>query len=452
MLDLKLIRTEPETARKGLKDRGGRYLPALEEVLRLDEKRRAALREAEVLLGDRKTLSKKIEGLIRERKIDMKAVKASGKDMTTAVAEGGYLGPEDSARLREIGERLPEAEKAAKELDAQVEQLLLGLPNLPHATSPIGASEADNPVVEEHAEKKRALDFPPKDHQALGEALGILDVETAGRLSGARFAILKGAGARLERALGQFLLDLATRERGYQEAATPYLVTAETLTGTGQLPKFEEDQYKTAPDGLYLVPTAEVTLTNLHRGETIDEKRLPLKYAALTACFRREAGSYGKDTRGLIRQHQFNKVELVWLTRPEDSMDALKRLVEDASECLRRLEIPYRVIELCTADIGFSSAKTFDIEVWMPGENRWREISSCSNCLDFQARRIGTRVRRPDGKTEPVHTLNGSGVAVGRLFAAVMENYQRKDGSIEIPTALRPHFGADAITAEGRKS
>ena len=445
MHDLKTLRTEPDKARQGFMNRGGRYVTALEEVLRLDQERRALLTEAEGLQAERKTLSKKIEALIRDKKIDLKAVKASGKDMAAVVAEGNYLGPQESGRLLFIGEHLPALERQAKEAEAVVERLVLGLPNLPHPTCPVGKSPEDNPVVEVREEAKRSFAFAPQDHQAVAEGLGIVDFEAAGRLSGARFAVLKGAGARLERCLGQFMLDLATRENGYLEVAPPYLVTADVLTGTGQLPKFEEDQYKTAPDGLYLIATSEIPLTNLQRAATADEKTLPLKYTALTPCFRREAGSYGKDTRGLIRQHQFNKVELVWITRPEDSMAALERLVKDAAEPLRRLEIPYRVIELCTADIGFSAAKTFDIEVWMPGENRWREISSCSNCGDFQARRMGARVRRADGKSEFVHTLNGSGVAVGRLFAAVLENFQRGDGSLEIPQALRERFGADEI-------
>jgi seryl-tRNA synthetase len=308
---------------------------------------------------------------------------------------------------------------------------------------PVGKDAADNVEVRRVGEP-RIFGFTPKAHWDLGPELGILDFERAARISGARFAVYWDMGARLERALIQFMLDLHTRERGYREVIPPYLVTAETLTGTGQLPKFESDLFKTSAGerSLYLIPTAEVPLTNLHRGEILDAAELPKKFVAMTPCFRSEAGSYGKDVRGLIRQHQFHKVELVKLTTPETSMDELEGMVADAEEVLKRLALPYRVIVLSTGDMGFAAAKTYDIEVWLPGQQAYREISSCSNCTDFQARRASLRYR-PDGKGKPrfVHTLNGSGLAVGRTLIAVLENYQQQDGSVVVPEALRPYMG-----------
>ncbi|MBI4056850.1 MAG: serine--tRNA ligase [Elusimicrobia bacterium] len=411
MLDQKLLRSEPEKVRKGIQNRGGRYLPALEELFKKDAARAGLLKEVENLRAKLNELSKK-------RAVE--EAKQAKADLQKKEAE---LSP----------------------LENEARHLSLGLPNLPHPSVPLGKSAEENRMLRENTSFRRAMDFKPKDHQDLGQALGILDFEAAGKLAGARFVVLKGAGAQLERALIQFMLDTHIREHGYTEIFPPYLVSGEMLTGTGQLPKFEEDLYRVQGENLYLIPTAEVPLTNLHREETLAEEKLPIQYTAHTASFRQEAGSYGKDTRGLIRNHQFNKVELVWIAGPDKSMEALETLTRHAEEILKRLEIPYRVLELCTGDLGFASCKTYDLEVWMPGENRWREISSCSNCWDFQARRMNTRYK---GKTGSgfVHTLNGSGVAVGRLFAAILENYQQKDGTIQIPQALKGYFPEPTIS------
>lgn len=427
MLDIKLIRSNPDKVRDGIKDRGGRYLPALEELIVKDRQYKTSLSEAETLRARRNELAAEINKL-KSRKED----EAAAKMMKEA---------------NEIKEKMQEAEEKLSAVKKEVEDLLLGLPNLPHESVVKGLTPEENRVVREHSFSKRQFSFKPLDHQSVGENLGILDFETAGKLSGSRFALLKGAGAKLERSLIQFMLDIHTGENGYKEIFPPFIVTGETMTGTGQLPKFEEDLYKLAGEiPMYLIPTAEVPLTNMYRGETLREKELPMKLTAYTACFRQEAGSYGKDTRGLIRNHQFNKVELVRFSKPEDSMNALEELTKDAETILARLEIPYRVLELCTGDMGFASCKTYDLEVWMPGENRFREISSCSNCWDFQARRMNTRFKRnAGGAPEFVHTLNGSGVAVGRTFAAILENYQSEDGSVSIPKTLQPYMGTDVI-------
>jgi seryl-tRNA synthetase len=325
------------------------------------------------------------------------------------------------------------------------------LPNLPHATVPVGKSAGDNVEVRKHGQP-RTFDFEPKAHWDLGPALGIIDFERATRIAGARFSILSGAGARLERALINFMLDLHTRDHGYREIEPPFLVNAAALVGTGNLPKFEADLFKIAGDwDLYLVPTAEVPLTNLHRGEILDGRELPIRYTAYTPCFRSEAGSYGQDVRGLIRQHQFDKVELVKVTTPEQSYQELESLTANAEEVLKRLELPYRTVLLCTGDIGFAAAKTYDIEVWLPSQNTYREISSCSNTEAFQARRANIKFRAGGtGKAEFVHTLNGSGLAVGRTLIAILENYQQKDGSVTIPPALRPYMdGREAIGPKG---
>ena len=428
MLDIKLLRADPEKARASMADRGARYLPALEQVLEKDAVYRAALAEIEALRSRRNEVSKKIQ-----------VAKASGDEAAAQAAMAEANAAKEAVKARE--------ENTAA-LEAELNALLLSVPNLPHESVCKGGGPDDNKVVFEDISAKREFSFKPLDHHAVGEKLGILDFETATKLSGSRFALLKGQGARLERALTQLMLDTHTGEHGYTEIFPPFLVTPETMTGTGQLPKFEEDLYKIASvPPLYLIPTAEVPLTNLHRGEILKEEDLPKRYTAYTACFRQEAGTYGKDTRGLIRNHQFNKVELVWLTRPEESMAALEKLRADAEKILDLLRIPYRVLELCTGDMGFSSVKTYDLEVWMPGEDKFREISSCSNCWDFQARRMNTRFKRADGKkTEFVHTLNGSGLAVGRTFAAVLENYQNEDGSVTVPEVLRSYMGADKIS------
>jgi seryl-tRNA synthetase len=422
VLDLKLIRSDAARVRAGLESRSGRYLPAFEQLQIESSKHLDLLKRVEGLRADQNKLSAEI-GLAKKSGQSSDELRANADSLKKAMAD---------------------LEVQLKSVQHEMDQMLLSIPNLPHESVPGGKTPEENKELRRSGEP-RAFAFKPKDHQALGEALGILDLETAGRMSGSRFSILKGRGARLERAIVQFMLDLHTREHGYLEISPPLLVSSETLTGTGQLPKFEEDQYKTAPDGLYLIPTAEVPLTNLHRGEILEESRLPTQYAAATPCFRREAGSYGKDTRGLIRQHQFQKVELVWLAKPEQSFELLEKLTRHAEAVLERLELPHRVIELCTGDLGFSAAKTYDLEVWMPGEARWREVSSCSNCTDFQARRMSTRFKRAQGKPELVHTLNGSGVAAGRVFAAVLENGQQIDGSIAIPEALRSYTGFDRI-------
>ena len=368
--------------------------------------------------------------------LDIKLIRSNPEKVKAAMAEAAAAKEAVKAR-----------EENTAALERELNALLLSVPNLPDPSVLKGGGPQDNKVAAEYLSDKREFGFKPLDHHSVGEKLGILDFAAATKLSGSRFALLKGQGARLERCLIQLMLDLHTIEHGYTEIFPPFLVTPETMTGTGQLPKFEEDLYKiSAEPPMYLIPTAEVPLTNMYRGDILKEDDLPKRFAAYTVCFRQEAGSYGKDTRGLIRNHQFNKVELVWLTRPEDSAAALEKLRADAEKILQVLKIPYRVLELCTGDIGFSSAKTYDLEVWMPGEGVFREISSCSNCGDFQARRMNTRFKRAEGgKTEFVHTLNGSGLAVGRTFAAILENYQQEDGSVVVPEALRKYMGTDII-------
>ncbi len=412
------------------------HLPALETALRhrnatvdlalfrrLDDARRAALREVEALKARRNNASEEIARLKKEK-----------KDAQGLIDE-----------MRALGDRVKELDTRTAEAEAGLEALLLTIPNLPHDSVPVGGSSEDNSEVRRWGTPK-SFDFEPQAHWDLGVRLGILDFERAARITGARFTVYFGAGARLERALINFMLDLHTKENGYVEVWPPLMVNAKAMTGTGQLPKFEEDLFKIEKAGYYLIPTAEVPLTNLHREEILDGGRLPISYTAFTPCFRSEAGSYGKDVKGLIRQHQFNKVELVKLTGPEESYEALERLTRDAETVLQRLDLPYRVVALCTADLGFASAKTYDIEVWLPSFKTYREISSCSNCVDFQARRAAIRFRRgPGGRTELVHTLNGSGLAVGRTLVAILENHQRRDGSVAIPPALQPYFGAAEI-------
>ena len=430
MNDMNAIRKDPDRARTGIKNRGGRYSPALEALIKLDVDHRELLKKVEELRAKRNAASQAV-GKAKAQKNE---------------AEASRL----MAEVIQLKEDMAGQEEALAGLTAKFKEAALGLPNTPHPSVPVGASEADNPAVR-CGPAPKALDFKPLDHQTFGEKRGLLDSAAATKLSGARFSLWRGAGARLMRSIISFQLDLHTQEHGYQEAWVPSLVRPEILEGTGQLPKFAADLYKIAAtegektETLYLIPTAEVPLTNLVRDQILPEASLPIKLTAYTPCFRQEAGSYGKDVRGLIRNHQFDKVELVWVTKPEDSLAALESLTGHAEEVLKRLELPYRVIELCTADIGFAACKTYDLEVWMAGEGRFREISSCSDCWDFQARRMNTRVRRADKTVEPVHTLNGSGVAVGRLFAAILEYYQQKDGSLVIPKALVPYFGAESI-------
>ncbi len=432
MLDINALRKDPAAARKGLQDRGGRYLPALEELLALDGDYRRKLSEVEAVRAQRNAASQQI-GKAKAAKDE-----AGAQKLMAEVA--GF-----KTRMAALEEQLEPLAKKTRELS-------LSIPNIPHESVAVGRDETQNREVR-RVGQPRTFDFAPKDHVTLGEEkLGLFSTAQGARLAGSRFALWSGAGARLMRAIVNFQLDLHAKA-GYVEVHPPLLVKPEILEGTGQLPKFEADLYKTSTaDGekaqdLFLIPTAEVPLTNLVRESILPaDKPLPLKYAAYTPCFRQEAGSYGKDVRGLIRNHQFDKVELVWITKPEDSLDALERLTGDAEAVLKALELPYRVVLLCTGDIGFSSRKTYDIEVWIPSEKRYREISSCSDCGDFQARRMEARFKREaKSPTEYLHTLNGSGVAVGRLFVAILENFQQKDGSILVPKALSPYFGADRI-------
>jgi seryl-tRNA synthetase len=430
MIDPKLFRSDPDRVRQAVESRGGRYLPALEEVLAAEGELRAVLAEVEPLRARRNQAAEEVGRLKREKK-DASALLKDMEDLKI---------------------RLKALEEKTAGLEAKVQAGLLGLPNIPHESVPPGKTPADNREVRRWGTPP-VFAFKPKDHQELGESLGLMDFARAAKLSGARFALLTGVGARLERALINFMLDLHTEAHGYTEVFPPFLVTRRTMTGTGQLPKFEEELYATPEDDLFLIPTAEVPLTNLFRDEVLDDALLPRALCAATACFRREAGSYGKDTRGLTRNHQFNKIELVRFARPEDALKELETLMGHAEEVLRRLGLPYRVLELCAGDLGFSAAKTYDLEVWAPGENggrgQWREISSCSTFTDFQSRRMGIRLKRADGARAFVHTLNGSGVAVGRTMAALLENYQREDGAVDVPEALRPYLKSDRLLPDG---
>ena len=420
MLDLRLIRTEPEAVARGLAARGGAEL--VTQLLTVDATRRRLLKEAEDLKALRNRASEAI-GQARRR----------GEDASA-----------EQARMREVGDRIKALDGEVNAADDEIARLLLQIPNLPHPSVPVGASAEDNAEVRRWG-TPREFPFTPKTHDELGEHLGLLDFARAAKIAKSRFTVLWGAAARLERALTQLMLDLHTREHGYTEVWAPHLVSGQTMLGTGQLPKFEEQLFKTQePDEnrtLYLIPTAEVPLTALHGEEFLPERTLPRRYVAFTPCYRREAGTYGQDTRGMLRQHQFDKVELVKLTTPAQSYDELESMVRNAEEVLRRLEIPYRVVLLCTGDMGFNAAKTYDIEVWLPGQGKYREISSCSNCEAFQARRANVRYRpEGGGKADYCHTLNGSGLAVGRTLIAVLENYQEADGTVTIPPALRPYM------------
>ncbi|MHB0869349.1 MAG: serine--tRNA ligase [Chloroflexota bacterium] len=416
MLSLQFIRDHPDEVRESLRKR--HESAPVDEILDLDVRRRQLLQQLESMRAEQNRASGEI---------------ARVKDKSTVA--------DRIAELRQLSQRIKELEPTIKEIDERLEQLLLLVPNIPDESVPEGKDDTENVVVRSWGEP-RNFDFEPLPHWEIGERLGMMDFERAAKISGARFGILKGLGARLERALISFMLDLHTSEHGYQEIYPPYLVRRECMVGTGQLPKFEEDAYRTDPDDLFLVPTAEVPVTNMHRDEILEAGTLPLYYVAYTACFRREAGSAGRDTRGLIRVHQFDKVELVKFVEPSSSAEELEKLLANAEEVLRRLEIPYRVSMMCTGDVGFTAAKKYDPEAWMPGQGRYVEISSCSNFKDFQARRANVRYRpEAGGKAEFVHTLNGSGLAVGRTLAAVLENCQQADGSVVIPEALRPYLG-----------
>jgi seryl-tRNA synthetase len=423
MLDVKALREDLARVKERMATRGAAI--DWDAFLSLDRERRDALAQFERLKENKNRLSGEIGKL-----------KRSGVDAAALMRE-----------VEEVTERIRQAEPAVASAEGRFEAFMLSLPNLPHPAVTVGRDAKDNKEIRRWGEPT-AFDFPVKNHWEIGEELGILDFARAAKLAGARFALYKGAGARLERALINFMLDLHTAEHGYKEMLPPALANRTALTGTGNLPKFEEDLFRIESPELFLIPTAEVPLTNIHREEVLEREELPIKYTACTPCFRREAGSYGQDVRGLIRQHQFNKVELVKLSEPENSYDELEQMVQDAEEVLRRLRLPYRVIELCTADMGFAAAKTYDLEVWLPGQATYREISSCSNCEDFQARRAQIRYRKEKkGKPLFVHTLNGSGLAVGRTLVAVLENYQRRDGSVLIPEALRSYMaGLEKIT------
>jgi seryl-tRNA synthetase len=421
MHDFAFFRAHFDTLAQRLSTRGN--VPGLESFRDLDQRRRAAISESEQLKARRNAASTEIARLRRES-VDTSA---------------------QQQEVRQIGERIAALDEQVKALDESFRELLAGIPNVPHESVPVGPDASSNVEVRRVGEPRK-FDFEPKAHWDLGPALGILDLERAAKVTGARFAVYWDLGARLERALINFMLDVHTREHGYTEVLPPFLINSASLYGTGNLPKFAEDLFKCENTDFWLAPTAEVPVTNLFRDETLDAARLPVSLCAYTPCFRSEAGSYGRDVRGIIRQHQFQKVELVKFTQPEDSYGELEKLTADAEDILCRLGLPFRTVVLSTGDMGFSSAKTYDIEVWLPGQNDYKEISSCSNFESFQARRASIRFKGPKGKGEYVHTLNGSGLAVGRTWVAIIENYQRKDGSVVVPEALRPYLKADVIT------
>ena len=417
MLDLRFVRENIELLTEKMAERGETFDPV--EFLHWDGERKRLLQQLEALRAERNRVSGQVA-----------VFKKEGKDSKAEIA-----------KMKEVSDRIKELDEEVSKSECKLEEILLQLPNLPHPSVPPGRGSEDNQEVRRWGTPP-SFDFDPKPHWDLGDALAVIDFQRATKIAGARFPLLKGKGALLERALINFMLDLHTKEHGYTEIFPPLLVNRASMIGTGQLPKFEADLFRTEDD-LFLIPTAEVPVTNMHRDEILDGKELPLKYAAFTPCFRREAGSYGKDTRGLIRQHQFNKIELVKFTTPEDSYEELEKLLMDAEEVLQKLGIPYRVVVLCVGDLGFAAAKTYDVEVWLPSQQCYREISSCSNFEDFQARRAAIRYR-PDGKKgklEYVHTLNGSGLAVGRTLVAILENFQQEDGGVLIPEALQPYMG-----------
>jgi seryl-tRNA synthetase len=419
MYDLSYFRTHIDEIAARLATRGNAL--NLDQLRDLDARRRAEIGSAEDLKRRRNEMSEQIAQLKRQ----------------------GFETASQQAEVRAIAGHIAQHDDLAKTLDEQFRELLAGIPNTPHESVPVGRDSEDNKEVRRHGEPRR-FDFEPKAHWDLGPALGILDLERAGKITGARFALYWGMGARLERALINFMLDVHTRHHGYTEVLPPFMVNSQSLYGTGNLPKFKEDLFKCEGHDFWLIPTAEVPVTNIYRDETIDGDALPVRLCAYTPCFRSEAGSYGRDVRGIIRQHQFQKVELVKFTRPAESYDELDKLTADAEDILVRLGLPFRTVVLCTGDMGFSSAKTYDIEVWLPGQNGYKEISSCSNFEAFQARRAGIRFKSAK-KSEYAHTLNGSGLAVGRTWVAIIENYQQADGSVMIPEALRPYVGTDVI-------
>lgn len=422
MLDIKIVRENPEAVKQAMKNRNKDMDAQIDRLIALDEERRSVNARADSLKAEQNQASKQIPQLKKE-----------GGDVSALMD-----------RMKSISDEVKELNAHLSEMETEQRDILLSIPNIPHASVPIGKDDTDNMDMR-HFGEPTSFDFEPKPHWELGSALNILDPETAGKVTGARFHFYKGLGARLERSIINFFLNTHT-ENGYTEVLPPYMVNRASMTGTGQLPKFEEDAFKLANMDYFLIPTAEVPVTNMHRDEILDGTQLPICYCAYSACFRAEAGSAGRDTRGLIRQHQFNKVELVKFADPETSYDELEKLTADAERVLQLLGLPYRVVTLSTGDLGFSSAKTYDIEVWMPSYGRYVEISSCSNFEDFQARRASIRFKKDmKDKAQLVHTLNGSGVAVGRTVAAILENYQNADGSITVPEVLRPYMGCDVI-------
>jgi len=423
MLEAKYIRDHIDEVRQRLSLRGQNI--DLEQFVQIDGERRKAIQEWEKL----RALQKKVSDEVSKKKRE-------GQDGADLIAE-----------MKKVSQELKDLDGVVQEKEKGLNDFLLTVPNLPHATVPVGKDSSDNAEVRRWGEVPK-FGFEPKAHWDIGEELGILDFKSGAKIAGARFTLYLDLGAKLERALINFMLDLHTREHGYREVLPPFMVNRFTMTGTGQLPKFEEELFKIEGTDYFLIPTAEVPVTNIHQDEVLEEEVLPLYYTAYTPCFRKEAGSYGKDTRGLIRQHQFNKVELVKFAKPEHSYDELEKLLSNAEEVLKRLKLPYRIVNLCTGDLGFAASKTYDIEVWLPGQNTFKEISSCSNFEDFQARRAKIRYRiSGKSKTEYVHTLNGSGLAVGRTLVAILENYQQANGSVIIPEVLRPYlYGVERIT------
>ncbi|OPX90301.1 MAG: Serine--tRNA ligase [Pelotomaculum sp. PtaB.Bin104] len=420
MLDFKFVRGNSKIVQDALARRGSQV--SLDEFFQIEEQRRDKLFVVEQMKSRRNVVSEEIGRL-----------KKSGKEAKDMVLE-----------MRELSQQIKERDEEIRSLEGELQEILLGIPNIPHETVPDGCGEADNAIVRMWG-RPRHFHSEPKPHWDIGESLDILDFERGGKVTGTRFSFYKGLGARLERSVFNFMLDLHTTEHGYVEIFPPFMVNRDSMVGTGQLPKFAEDMFKLEGMEYYLIPTAEVPVTNLYRNEILDGEKLPIYHCAYSACFRAEAGAAGRDTRGLIRQHQFNKVELVKFCRPEESYAELEKLTSNAERVLQLLGLPYRVVALCTGDLGFSSAKTYDIEVWLPSSQGYREISSCSNFEDFQARRAGIRFRNQKGKAELVHTLNGSGLAVGRTVAAILENYQESDGTVTIPEVLRPYMGTDKI-------
>lgn len=421
MLDIKFVRSNPEVVKEALSKRGA--VVALDNFLKLEEQRRELLVEVEQLKNKRNVVSEEIGKL-----------KKQGQHPEEMILE-----------MRRVSQKVKELDEKVKEVEESLAKTLLTIPNIPHESVPVGEDDTHNQELRKWGEP-RQFDFELLAHWDIGENLDILDFERAAKVTGARFTFYKGLGARLERAVFNFMLDIHTRENGYVEIFPPFMVNRASMTGTGQLPKFEEDLFRIDSVDYFLIPTAEVPVTNLYSGEILNGENMPIYHAAYSACFRAEAGAHGRDTRGLIRQHQFNKVELVKFTKPEESFEELEKLTADAEKILQLLNLPYRVVNLCTGDLGFSSAKTYDIEVWLPSYQSYKEISSCSNFLDFQARRANIRFRRETGsKPEFVHTLNGSGLAVGRTVAAILENYQQEDGSVVVPEVLRPYMGTEII-------